>query len=404
MSEGRTASAAAQRVGSGTTRLVRAWKALPGESRLAAYASGALFFTLFLPWYQVTLIAPAKTKTLQSASASITGWGAFSFVEAAVLLVAAGVLTLLFQRAEGRAFHLPGGDGGVIFAAGLWTCLLIIWRIFDKQGATTAGPSATTSGIEWGIFVALGAAAFLAYAGSRIRAAHRPEPPLPGEDAPPAGSSAAATVRAASATAATRRPATRRPAARESSARESTARESSARESSARESSARESSAHESSAHESSARDSGARESSAGQVASTPAGERSRARQASVPTGTRRPVPPRRRPRPSPPPVAADQPAREERNAASVRPAEPAPPPAADRPRRRPSAAELFERVVPEDPPTMPFGRAKPADVDATLKMAAKSRPDETAQPTPPDEQLTMCLGGDDDTVRLDRD
>ena len=399
MSEGRTASAAAQRVGSGTTRLVRAWKALPGESRLAAYASGALFFTLFLPWYQVTLIAPAKTKTLQSASASITGWGAFSFVEAAVLLVAAGVLTLLFQRAEGRAFHLPGGDGGVIFAAGLWTCLLIIWRIFDKQGATTAGPSATTSGIEWGIFVALGAAAFLAYAGSRIRAAHRPEPPLPGEDAPPAGSSAAATVRAASATAATRRPATRRPAARDSSARDSSARDSSARDSSAHDSSAHDSGAHESSAHESSAR-----ESSAGQVASTPAGERSRARQASVPTGTRRPVPPRRRPRPSPPPVAADQPAREERNAASVRPAEPAPPPAPDRPRRRPSAAELFERVVPEDPPTMPFGRAKPADVDATLKMAAKSRPDETARPTPPDEQLTMRLGGDDDTVRLDRD
>ena len=399
MSEGRTASAAAQRVGSGTTRLVRAWKALPGESRLAAYASGALFFTLFLPWYQVTLIAPAKTKTLQSASASITGWGAFSFVEAAVLLVAAGVLTLLFQRAEGRAFHLPGGDGGVIFAAGLWTCLLIIWRIFDKQGATTAGPSATTSGIEWGIFVALGAAAFLAYAGSRIRAAHRPEPPLPGEDAPPAGSSAAATVRAASATAATCRPATRRPAARDSNARDSSARDSSAHDSSAHDSSAHDSGAHESSAHESSAR-----ESSAGQVASTPAGERSRARQASVPTGTRRPVPPRRRPRPSPPPVAADQPAREERNAASVRPAEPAPPPAPDRPRRRPSAAELFERVVPEDPPTMPFGRAKPADVDATLKMAAKSRPDETARPTPPDEQLTMRLGGDDDTVRLDRD
>src|ERR1700729_4128849 len=193
MSEGPTAGAA-HRVGSGTARLVRAWKALPNESRLAAYASGALFFTLFLPWYQVTLIAPAKAQKLQSASASITGWGAFSFVEAAVLLVAAGVLILLFQRAEGRAFHLPGGDGGVITAAGLWTCVLIVWRIFDKQGATTKGPSATTSGIEWGIFVALAAAAFLVYAGSRIRAAHRPEPPLPGEDSAPVGSSAAATT------------------------------------------------------------------------------------------------------------------------------------------------------------------------------------------------------------------
>jgi len=194
MSEGRTAAGAAHRVGSGTTRLVRAWRALPHESRLAAFASIGLFLTLFLPWYQVTLIAPARSATLQSASATITGWGAFSFVEAAVLLVAAGVLTLLFQRAEGRAFHLPGGDGGVLTAAGAWTCLLIVWRIFDKQGATTHGPSATTSGVEWGIFVALAAGAFLAYSGSRIRAAHRPEPPLPGESEAPVGSSAAATV------------------------------------------------------------------------------------------------------------------------------------------------------------------------------------------------------------------
>jgi hypothetical protein len=198
MSEGRTAAGAAHRVGTGTTRLVRAWRALPHESRLAAFASLALFLTLFLPWYQLTLIARAKTANLTSASATITGWGAFSFVEAAVLLVAAGVITLLFQRAEGRAFHLPGGDGGVITAAGAWTCVLIVWRIFDKQGATTNGPSASTSGVEWGIFIALAAGAFLAYSGSRIRAAHRPEPPLPGEDRPPAGSSAAATSAAGS--------------------------------------------------------------------------------------------------------------------------------------------------------------------------------------------------------------
>jgi hypothetical protein len=185
-------TAAARRVGSGTTRLVRAWRALPHESQLAACASIGLFLTLFLPWYQVTLIARAQSAKLQAASVTITGWGAFSFVEAAVLLVAASVLILLFQRAEGRAFHLPGGDGGVITAAGVWTCVLIIWRIFDKQVATTSGPSASSSGVEWGIFIALAAGAFLTYSGSRIRAAHRPEPPLPGEDHAPAGSNAAA--------------------------------------------------------------------------------------------------------------------------------------------------------------------------------------------------------------------
>jgi hypothetical protein len=161
-------------------RALRAWRTLPSERRLAAGASLGLFAALFLPWYQETVIAPGLTN-LRSISTSLTGWQAFSFVEAAVLLVAAATLVLLFVRSEGRAFHVPGGDGGVITAAGLWTCLLIVWRMFDKEGTTGHGQYATTSGIEWGIFVALGVAALLAYAGTRIRLAHEPEPPLPGE-------------------------------------------------------------------------------------------------------------------------------------------------------------------------------------------------------------------------------
>ena len=156
--------------------MIRAWRALPSERRLAVYACGGLFLSLFLPWYQETLVVVGK-----SASTSLTGWQAFSFVEAAVLLVAAGVLTLLFHRAEGRAFHLPGGDGWVVSAAGAWACALIVWRIFDKQSVSVHGPGAAVSGIEWGIFAALALAGLLLYAGSRIRAAHQPEPPLPGE-------------------------------------------------------------------------------------------------------------------------------------------------------------------------------------------------------------------------------
>jgi hypothetical protein len=171
---------AAARIGSATGRIARAFRALRPEQRPAALAAIGLFVSLFLPWYQETVVVAGGAHP-QTATPSLTGWGAFSFVEAAVLLVAVGVLVLLFQRAEGRAFHLPGGDGGVITAAGVWTCLLVIWRIFDKQGASVRGSLVTASGIEWGIFVALGVAAFLAWSGLRIRAAHRPEPPLPGE-------------------------------------------------------------------------------------------------------------------------------------------------------------------------------------------------------------------------------
>jgi hypothetical protein len=162
-------------------RLVHAWRILPPERRLAAAAALGLFVTLFLPWYQETVITAGVGTKFALPSASLTGWAAFSFVEAAVLLVAIAVLVLLFVRSEGQAFHVPGGDGGVIFAAGLWTGVLILWRIFDKSSTIGHGQYVTTSGVEWGIFIALGIAGLLAYAGSRIKLAHEPEPPLPGE-------------------------------------------------------------------------------------------------------------------------------------------------------------------------------------------------------------------------------
>jgi hypothetical protein len=176
----RTATGSRERRGSILTRLVRAWRSLSRDRRLAAVAAFGLCLTLFLPWYQETGFASGKG--VQSTAVSLTGWHAFSWVEAALLLVAAGVLALLFLRAEGRAFHLPGGDGFIVTVAGVWTCALLIWRIFDKQGSTHHGQFGTTFGIKWGILAALGFACLLAYAGTRIRAAHQPEPPLPGEE------------------------------------------------------------------------------------------------------------------------------------------------------------------------------------------------------------------------------
>ncbi|MDQ6805571.1 MAG: hypothetical protein M3065_11525, partial [Actinomycetota bacterium] len=180
MSDEEAVNRVTRRPASGPARLGRAWKKLPADRRLAAGAALALFLTLFLPWYQETGLATAGSR-VQTATASLTGWAAFSWVEAAVLLIAIAVLALLFLRAEDRAFHLPGGDGAIVAIGGGWTCLLVIWRIFDKQGVSSRGEFATTSGIEWGIFITLAFAGILAYAGSRIRAAHVPEPPLPGE-------------------------------------------------------------------------------------------------------------------------------------------------------------------------------------------------------------------------------
>jgi hypothetical protein len=160
------------------TRVQQALRNLDAEQRLAGLAALALTVTLFLPWYQVSV---ARGNAFVDSSR--TAFGVFSFVEAAVLLVAVAVLYLLFARGERKGFHLPGGDGTVILAAGGWAALLLLWRVFDRPDVEGRG---VTVGIQWGFFFAFLAAAALALAGWRMRQAGHPEPPNPAAEEPPA--------------------------------------------------------------------------------------------------------------------------------------------------------------------------------------------------------------------------
>jgi hypothetical protein len=153
-------------------RVQRAARALDPDQRLAGLAALALLATLFLPWYQKSVAVADRGLDSQN----LTAFGVFSFVEAAVMLVALGVFALLFARGEQRAFHLPGGDGTVILGAGAWAAVLLLWRVFDRPDVEGLG---ATVGITWGFFFAFLAAAALAGAGWRIRQAQRPEPPNP---------------------------------------------------------------------------------------------------------------------------------------------------------------------------------------------------------------------------------
>ena len=144
---------------------------LSKELQLAAIAAIALAFTLVLPWYQKSFFQDGKV-----VQANVSALGVFTFVEAAVLLVAAAVLFLVWARSQQKGFHLPGGDGVAITIAGGWAMLLLIWRLFDKPDIQGAG---ATMGIQWGIFGAMVAAGALIAAGARVRALHAPEPPNP---------------------------------------------------------------------------------------------------------------------------------------------------------------------------------------------------------------------------------
>jgi hypothetical protein len=118
-------------------RLRAAWRLLGPEQRVAAGAS-------------VLLVASTP--------------GPFSFVEAAVVLVALGVLVLLYARSEGRPFHLPLGDGGWVIVAGSWCAVLILARLLERP----LGQS----------LLALACAGILVLAGARERM-RRPADDLP---------------------------------------------------------------------------------------------------------------------------------------------------------------------------------------------------------------------------------
>ena len=95
----------AEALGRGAPRIAALFRALNPEQRVAAVGAVLLLVSTF---------------------------GPFSFVEAAEVLIALGVLALLRARALGKRFHLPLGDGTVIAAAGLWAAVLIVVRLFDR--------------------------------------------------------------------------------------------------------------------------------------------------------------------------------------------------------------------------------------------------------------------------------
>ncbi|HEX4733341.1 MAG TPA: hypothetical protein VH247_02920 [Thermoleophilaceae bacterium] len=116
-----------------------AWRLLGPEQRVAAVGSLLLIVSTF---------------------------GSFTFVEAAQVLTALGVLLLLKKRTDGSVFHLPFGDGTAIAAAGLWCGLLILVRLFDRPLGQN--------------LLALACAALMLGAGMRERA-KRPMDDLPPE-------------------------------------------------------------------------------------------------------------------------------------------------------------------------------------------------------------------------------
>jgi hypothetical protein len=154
------------------TRVRASIRVLDPEQRLAALAAFGLGASLFLPWWRDPLLG-----------ITYVGVRRLTFIELALLVLSGATLFLLFERGQGRAFHLPLSDGTLIAASGGWAFFLVLFRMLDPP-SRTIGDKTTDYGIRWGILIALASAAILAVAGARDRRKrHRGEPEAVAADA-----------------------------------------------------------------------------------------------------------------------------------------------------------------------------------------------------------------------------
>lgn len=160
---------------------LRAWSTLTSAQQRTAAAAVIVLVSLQAPWYTETLTAATAPRP-RIVENTISAFGAFSFVEAAVLLVGGAVLALLWGRATERRFSLPFPDGTLVVAAAGWVGLLIVYRLFDRPETEVVGQVSRSVGLSWGIFASLAAVGLLLAAGIAQRradgvAAPRRRPP-----------------------------------------------------------------------------------------------------------------------------------------------------------------------------------------------------------------------------------
>jgi hypothetical protein len=116
----------------------------------AVAASGTtLLVSLFLPWY--------GREAGSTAGATLSGWGAFTVVDAVLALIAASAVGLLVVTAIQRVPAVPIALDALVTLAGFAATLLVLIRVLALPGEA--------DGREWALWIGLAGAAGIAAGG-----------------------------------------------------------------------------------------------------------------------------------------------------------------------------------------------------------------------------------------------
>jgi hypothetical protein len=145
---------------------IRDLRGLGGNERIAVIGAAVMVGSLFLPWWE----SPISDELVQ------TGFGAFGWAEAALVLIAAATTFLALQGGGGYVPPRPLREWALFVVAGCWAALIVLYRIADRPRFTLEGHDEPYD-LHYAIFVALAGAVIIVIAGLRMRPRERAKRP-----------------------------------------------------------------------------------------------------------------------------------------------------------------------------------------------------------------------------------
>jgi hypothetical protein len=133
---------------------------------MAVVGAAVMVGSLLLPWYE----SPISNDLV------LTGFGAFGWAEAALILIAAATVFLALQGGGGYVPPRPLREWALFVAAGSWAAAIVLYRIADRPRFTLAGHDEPYD-LHYAIFVALAGAVIIVMAGLRMRPRERAKRP-----------------------------------------------------------------------------------------------------------------------------------------------------------------------------------------------------------------------------------
>ncbi|HKH41044.1 MAG TPA: hypothetical protein VKA41_04245 [Solirubrobacterales bacterium] len=147
-------------------KLLTDLRGLGGNERIAVIGAAVMVGSLLLPWYE----SPISNDLV------LTGIGAFSWAEGALVLIALATTFLALQGGGGYVPPRPLREWGLFVTAGSWAALIVLYRIADRPRFTLAGHDEPYD-LHYAIFVALAGAVIIVIAGLRMRPRERAKRP-----------------------------------------------------------------------------------------------------------------------------------------------------------------------------------------------------------------------------------